>query len=71
MVEGYDNDIQMIPDQHLKRLLTLSGIFCTDEFIDEIKSAIRKDQDEEHTFCKEVIKAKIEGKNVEGSTFKT
>lgn len=43
----------------------------SDDWIDVIKAAIRKDQDEEHAFCKQEVKAKIEGKNVEGGTFNT
>ncbi len=63
----------MTPDRNLKEVLRDLTNFrhISDDWIDVIKAAIRKDQDEEHAFCKQEVKAKIEGKNVEGGTFNT
>lgn len=61
----------MTPDRNLKDVLRELTNFrhISDDWVDAIKGAIRKDQDEEHAFCKQAIRVKIEGKNVEGSTF--
>lgn len=60
----------MTPDRNLKAIIKAWTDFeCSDAMADAIKIAIRQDQDEEHLFCKDVIRKKIKGKNVEGHTF--
>jgi len=62
--------ITMEPDRHLKSVIkTWTHFGCSDAMADAIKAAIRKDQEEEHLFCKEFVRKQVADRRVEGQTF--